>query len=90
MEYVYVVLMKVKEDDEVAFPINGIKNIEKVPFKRAFNEENSDEIRIKVSFIDDLKWNDIYIWFFSEKTYLGFLEFFLENSVKKKTKSISK
>jgi len=82
-------MMRLTEDDEVAFPINGIKNIEKVPFKRGINEENNEEIRIKISFIEELKWGDIYIWFLSEKLYLGFLEIFLEVSVKKQKTSMS-
>ena len=80
--------MKLKEDDEIAFPMSSIKNIEKVPFKRGLTE-GLEEIRIKISFVDELKWSDIFIWFLAEKLYLNFLEIFLEYSVKKQKKSMS-
>lgn len=86
-EYLYVLLMKVKEDDEIAFPLSSIKNIEKVPFKKM--DEDSQEMRIKISFIDELKWNDFYVWFLSEKFYIIFLEIFLEFTLKKQKKTNS-
>lgn len=84
-DYLYVHIMKLKEDDEIAFPISSIKNIEKVPFKKT--DEDSQVIRIKIIFIDELKLNDIYIWFLSEKLYITFLEIFLESSLKKEKKN---
>ena len=80
--------MNIKEDDEIGFPMTGIKNIEKVPFIRGLNDD-AQEIRIKISFIEDLNWSDLYIWFLSEKLYLSFLEIFLEYSAKKQKKSMS-
>ena len=77
--------MKVKEDDEIGFPLSSIKNIEKVPFKK--RDEDSQEMRIKISFIDELKWNDFYVWFLSEKLYITFLEIFLEFTLKKDKKN---
>jgi len=84
----HVLILKLKEDDEIAFPMNSIKNIEKVPFKRGLTE-GLEEIRIKIRFVDELKWSDLYIWFLAEKLYLNFLEIFLEYSVKKQKKSMS-
>lgn len=81
-------IMKMKEDDEIEFPLNSIKNIEKLP-KNLSAKEDENEIRIKISFVEALKWSDVYFWFFVEKLYLNFLQIFLEYSAKKQINSSS-
>ncbi len=46
-------ISKSKADDfQIVFPLLGLKNIEKVPFKRELNQD-SEEIKIKINFIDE-------------------------------------